>query len=146
MRNAQRFMALASLTLAAGSIIGLGATAASAAPSADSNTTAIQAPPPGGGGGGGGGGTGGGGGGSHWPGGMGNSGGGRWHGTFDGHRRNNGWVQSWAVDTFRSKKACNWVGWIGEQRHLWDDSDCYRIGRNKYILIAHEYGGRRHRV
>ncbi|GAA3243313.1 hypothetical protein ACFO1B_31130 [Dactylosporangium siamense] len=158
MRNTQRFLTLAGMTLAAGAILGMGATAASAAPSADSGTTAVQAPPPGGGGGGGQPGGGGGqpgggggqpGGGPAWPGGMGNNnGGGRWHGNFDGHRRNNQWVQSWVVDTFRNKKACNFAGWIGEQRNWWDDSDCYRIGsRNhvRYVLVAHEYGGRRHR-
>ncbi|GAB3839553.1 hypothetical protein ACFPIJ_34755 [Dactylosporangium cerinum] len=156
MRNTQRFLTLAGMTLAAGAILGMGATAASAAPSADSGSSTVQAPPPGGGGGGGGGGgqPGGGGGqpggGPAWPGGMGNNnnGGGRWHGNFDGHRRNNQWVQSWVVDTFRNKKACNFAGWIGEQRNWWDDSDCYRIGsRNhvRYVLVAHEYGGRRHR-
>jgi hypothetical protein len=180
MRNTQRFMAMAGVALAAGTVLGVGA-AASAAPGADSGTTAAQPRPSGTGnphtwpGGGnphipggtgnphstptgspsgspsnsptgtptrpGGGHTWPGAGGNHnWPGGMGNSGGGRWHGTFDGHRRNRNWVQSWAVDTFRSKKACNWVGWIGEKRNLWDDSDCYRIGRGRYILIAHEYG------
>ena len=144
----QRFLAMASMTLAAGAIIGLGGTAASAAPANDSSTTAVQ-PRPGNPGGNHNGGNHNGGnntGGDRWPGGMGNNGGGgRWHGTFDGHRRNSKWVQSWAVDTFRTKKACNFVGWLGEQRRMWDDSDCYRIGRNRYILIAHEYGGRHHR-
>jgi hypothetical protein len=67
----------------------------------------------------------------------------RWHGQFDGRRRDHRWAQSWVVDTFRSKKACNFAGWIGEQRNWWDDSDCYRVGRNgRYVLIAHEYGRR----
>ncbi|MDG6109271.1 hypothetical protein Daura_26330 [Dactylosporangium aurantiacum] len=144
----QRFLAMASMTLAAGAIIGLGGTAASAAPAGDSSTTAVQPRPGNPGdntnGGNTNGNTNGGNTNGRWPGGMGNGGGGRWHGTFDGHRRNNDWVQSWAVDTFRNKKACNFVGWLGEQRHLWDDSDCYRIGRNRYVLIAHQYGGRHH--
>ncbi|MFC4998850.1 hypothetical protein ACFPIJ_13510 [Dactylosporangium cerinum] len=131
-------MAMAGLTLATGAVIGMSASTASAATVQDSKSTVAQPRP--GGGDHPGGGSGGNGRGGDW---RGNDG--RFHGGWDGHR-NGGWTQSWTVRTFQNKKSCTFAGWIGEQRGAWDDYDCYRVGRGgKYVLVAHEYGGRRHR-
>lgn len=148
MRNTQRMLTVAGMTLGAAAVIGMGASTASAATVQDGKSTVAQSRPGGGdhpGGDGFGGGHDGDGRGD-WRGdgrGDGRGGDGRWHGSWDGHR-NGGWVQSWTVRTFPSKRACTLVGWIGEKRGAWDDSDCYRVGRGgKYVLVAHEYGGRR---
>jgi hypothetical protein len=133
MRNIQRVLTLAGMTMAAGAVVGMGAQAASAATVPSEHSTVTQ-PRPGG----------------HDNDRNGGDHGrpgpdGRWHGNWDGHRNGN-WVQSWTVRTFQSKRACNVAGWIGEQRGAWDDSDCYRIGHSgRYVLVAHEYGGRHRR-
>lgn len=160
MRNMQRMTAVAGMVLATGAVLGMSATAASAATVQDGKSTVTQ-PHPGGhdhqGGDGRDGGFGDGRDGGFGDGrdggfgdgrdggfGDGRGGDGRFNGGWDGHR-NGGWVQSWTVRTFDNRRACNFVGWLGEQRGLWDSSDCYRVGRGgRYVLVAHEYSGRHH--
>ncbi|WP_433616172.1 hypothetical protein ACQP2P_13905 [Dactylosporangium sp. CA-139114] len=135
-------LTLAGMTMAAAAVVGMGASAASASTVQDGKGNVAQPRP----------------GGDNHPGGDNRHGGdnrpgdrrgpgsdGRWHGSWDGHRDNRDWDQSWVVRTFQNKRACTAAGWVGERAGMWDDSDCYRVGRsNKYVLVAHEYNSRRH--
>jgi len=152
--NTQRILTLAGMTLATGAVLGMGATAASAATSQDSQATVAQPGPHDNGGdnggghnngggngwGNGGGGHNNGGGGNGWGNGH-NNGGGNWWGNGHG---NGGRDHVWTVGRFPTKKSCDWAGWVGEHNGSWDDAVCVPVGRG-YLLIVRDNGHRHHR-
>ena len=129
MRNTtQRILTLAGMTLAAGGVLGMGATAATAATTQGAKPSVAQDGPRDHNGGHNGG----------WNNGHNNGG---WD---DRHR--GGRDRTWTVGFFPNRKSCLWAGKVGEWRDRWDDSDCYKVNRRgTYVLIAHDYGRRGHR-
>ncbi|WP_238011009.1 hypothetical protein KZZ52_29445 [Dactylosporangium sp. AC04546] len=117
MRNTQRILALAGMTLAAGAVLGMNAAAASAATTQAERTTVAKPGP-------------------HDNGpnnGPGNNAG----------RHRGGGDRHWTVGYFPNKKSCTWAGKIGVWHGDFDDYDCYRINRKgTNVLVAHDY--RRH--
>ncbi|UWP78446.1 hypothetical protein [Dactylosporangium fulvum] len=115
MRNTQRILALAGMTLAAGAVLGMNATVASAATTKGGQVTVAQ-PGPGDRGG---------------------------DGRNDNRDHRKKRDRHWTVGHYANKKLCNWVGMAGEWRGRWDDYDCYKTkSRKGYVLVAHDYRGR----
>ncbi|GGM84251.1 hypothetical protein ACFFX1_07000 [Dactylosporangium sucinum] len=119
MRNTQRILALAGMTLAAGAVIGMNAGVASAATTQAEKTTVAKPGPN-----------------DKKPG-----------SDFRNGDRRGGGDRTWTVGFFKNKKACEWAGKIGKWHGDFDDYDCYRINRKgTNILVAHDYRHRgRHR-
>lgn len=69
--------------------------------------------------------------------------------SHNGHNGDHRW-DPWGHDTakvagvFKSRNACEVVGWIGEKGHKWDSYDCDRVGR-MYVLKVEKHFGDWHR-
>ncbi|MEV6929301.1 hypothetical protein AB0M46_33090 [Dactylosporangium sp. NPDC051485] len=152
MRNAQRVLALGAMTLTAGAVFGLTATAASAATTQAEKTTVAQPgadkPGPHGGPSGGqqggphGGPSGGSQGGPH-----GGPSGGPHGGPQGGPRggRPGDHDRSWIAGWYQNKKTCQFFAWTGAHSGRFDYGVCVpAFGKKGWILVAHERDGRRH--
>ncbi|GAA2384802.1 hypothetical protein [Dactylosporangium salmoneum] len=131
MRNAQRVLALGAMTLTAGAVFGMTATAASAATTQADKTTVAQPGPHGGP-------QGGPHGGPH----GGPNGGpqGGQHGRPGDHDRS--WIAGW----YKNKKTCQFFAWTGEHSGRFDYGVCVpAFGKKGWILVAHDNGRRHHR-
>jgi hypothetical protein len=121
MRTMQRAVAMVGLTLMTGGVLGVTATAASAAPSEEKAAgQSVE---------------------RHgdrdrdW--GRGDDRDGRWD--RDRDRR---YVAGW----FRSERACKIAGWIGDRKDKWEDPRCRQVARRTWVLTVerdhHRWGGR----
>ncbi|WP_433065687.1 hypothetical protein [Dactylosporangium sp. CS-033363] len=120
MRNAQRILALSAMTLTAGAVLGMTATAASASTGQGGQATAAQPGPHD----------------RHDD----------HNGNWDG--RNNDRDRTWIAGRYDSRRACQFFAWVGEQRGRFDDGRCvpaFNGRRGTWLLIAHDYGRRGHR-
>jgi hypothetical protein len=122
MRNAQRILALGAMTLTAGAVLGMSATAASAATGQGSQPAATQDGPR-----------------DH----DGGRDGGRDHdgGRDFGNRRDHD--RTWIAGRFDSRKACNFFAWVGEHNGRFDEGHCvpaFNGRRGSWLLIAKDYG------
>jgi hypothetical protein len=121
MRNAQRILALGAMTLTAGAVLGMTATAASAATEQGGQSTAAQPKP-------------------H----DNDHGNGNGNGNFNGRDRD----RTWVAGRYNSKKTCQFFAWVGEHRGKFDDGKCvpaFNGRKGSWLLIAHDYGRRGHR-
>ncbi|WP_433217493.1 hypothetical protein ACQP00_09825 [Dactylosporangium sp. CS-047395] len=65
------------------------------------------------------------------------------HGDAHGHRGDRTDRRTYSVGFVRGRQACERAATIGERRGLWDEGNCYRVGRgNTYLLRATDYQGR----
>ncbi|MGI5241409.1 hypothetical protein [Dactylosporangium sp. CA-139066] len=140
MRNTQRILALGAMTLTAGAVFGMTATAASAAATTqDGKTTVAQNNPkpdpkgspkgdPKGNG----------------------KGDPKWHGGNDGKwdgRGGKNHDRSWIAGYYKNKKSCEIHNWWGEHTGQYDWGVCVPAFNPKkgWLLVAHDNGHRGHR-
>ncbi|MFI5907786.1 hypothetical protein [Dactylosporangium sp. NPDC051541] len=119
MRNAQRILALGAMTLTAGAVLGMSATAASAATEQGSQPAAVQPGPH-----------------DHD-----HDGNGDRHGNFNG--RDDHRVRTWIAGRYNSRKTCNFFAWVGEHQGRFDEGKCvpaFNGRRGGWLLIGYDYG------
>ena len=112
MRTLKRAAAIAGLALMSGGLLGVTATAASAAPTQESAATQNAE--------------------------SNRRGGGDW----DNDRGRGSWGRDWGrrdrnyvVDSFDTRRECRWRGWVGENRGRWENPRCYRVNGDWLLVV-----------
>ena len=130
MRNAQRILALGAMTLTAGAVFAMTATAASAATTQDGKVTVAQGDPD-----------------DHQKGKDGPKDDPKWDGKGGKGGNNGKWDgkggknhdRSWVVGWYKSKKSCEIHKWWGEHSGQFDWGVCVpAFGSKGWILVGHD--------